>query len=45
MTKAEKKRKAGWIVALALFCGAAVLIPSMLSLGVSLFEAVAALLP
>jgi hypothetical protein len=43
MTKVEKKQKAGWIVALTLLCGAAVLIPSMISLGISLFEAMVAL--
>jgi hypothetical protein len=43
MTKAEKRWKAGWIVALAVLCGAAVLLPSMISFGISLFEAAVAL--
>ncbi len=38
MTKATKKRKAGWIVALAVLSGAVVILPSMISLCVSLFE-------
>jgi len=40
MTKAAGKRKAGWIVALAILCGAAVIVPSMISLGISVFQAV-----
>lgn len=44
MTKAAKKRKTGWIVALAVLCGAAVIVPSMISLGISLFQAVADLI-
>lgn len=39
MTKTAKK-KASLIVALAVLCGAAVMAPSMISLGVSLFYAV-----
>lgn len=38
MSKAEKKRQAGWIVVLAVLCGAAVLVPSMISLAVSLLQ-------
>jgi len=44
MTKEVKKRKAGWIVGIAVLCGIAVIIPSMVSLGTSLFAAVAALI-
>lgn len=40
MTKSARKRKAGWIVALAVLCGAAVIFPSMISLGISVFQAV-----
>ena len=40
MTKAVRKRKAGWIVALAVLCGAAVIVPSMISLGISVFQVV-----
>ncbi len=43
MTKAENKRKAGWIVALTILCGAAVLVPSLIALSLSLFEAAAKL--
>lgn len=41
MTRIAKKRKAGWIVALAVLAGAAVMIPSMTSLAISVFAAVA----
>ena len=40
MTKSARKRKAGWIVALAVLCGAAVIVPSMISLGISVFQVV-----
>jgi len=40
MTKAARKRKAGWIVTMAVLCGAAVIVPSMISLGISVFQVV-----
>lgn len=43
MTKAAK-RKSDWIVGLALLCGAAVIIPSIVSFGISVFQAVTALI-
>jgi hypothetical protein len=43
MMKVERKRQAGWIVVLAVLCGAAVLVPSMISLVISLFEVAVAL--
>ncbi|HEY0958044.1 MAG TPA: hypothetical protein VGE05_02090 [Novosphingobium sp.] len=44
MTRIAKKRKAGWTVALALLAGAAVIVPSMISLAVSVFAAFAKVL-
>lgn len=44
MIRLAKKRKVGWIVALALLAGAAVIVPSMISLAISVFAAAAKLL-
>ena len=44
MVSAAKTRKAGWIVVLAVLAGAAVVIPSMVSLAISVYAAAAALL-